>query len=202
MLPGHGFTPTWSDSTAMVDFSKPVGCDLFSCQLTILPTIGGEHLVGYSALNLPALLPDGAWAKPDSDLLYAEPYFFPRNSLVEFTPNIYIAANPLQLSLFSVPMQPHTPEPLIYNLGHFYFLTCFVTITYYDYTSNSDLPLDSSNNCTLLSHPMNITYLNDTQYSSFIERTSLYFHPSVPIQFSISLKHYTNPFPLITPFLS
>lgn len=82
-------------------------------QLTVLPTIGGEHLVGYSALNLPTLLPDGTWAKPDSDLLYAEPYFFPRNFLVEFTPNIYIAANPLQLSLFSVPMQPHTSEPHI-----------------------------------------------------------------------------------------
>lgn len=130
-----------------------------------LSTIGGKHLPGHSTLNLPTLLPDGTWAKPDSNPLCAEPSFFPQNAPVEFTPDSYIAANPLQLSLFSEPMQPYTPDLLIYDLGHFHYLTCFVNIKYYGHTSNSDLPLNSSNSCTLLSHTMNITYLNHTQYS-------------------------------------
>ncbi|XP_036088802.1 uncharacterized protein LOC118611999 [Rousettus aegyptiacus] len=190
---GHGYNPLWSDYTTRVDFSTPIGCLFNNCELPIISTIGGEHLIAYPTLNIPIRLPDDSFATPTGDLLYVDPYFFEKSKLIAFTPQICIATTTLELNTFPADLIPHNPTPYIYNLRCHNFIVCFSNFSYFDRTTSLDLNASSVHDCTLISNTMNVTLSNRIHYTTYATESTLYWNPTIPLIPSIQSHHYSSP---------
>lgn len=151
----------------MVDFSKPTGCEYSDCELSIITTIGGENLVAYPTLNMPIQLNSEEWATQLGDLICIDPYFFEKPKLIQFTPNIFIAFDYLQLDTLLMTLIPHSPRSLVHNLGRHNFVACFTNISVYDHTTQTNQHYNFQSNCTFIANTMNITFNGKIHYTNF-----------------------------------
>lgn len=135
MVRGTGFSPLWTQNLALLDPTQSTGCLINDCEFSIKTLSGGDTLLAYPIAPIQHTLPNGNTIIPKGKIFYADPYFFQSDQLIEWSKFTYVTTQPLEISIFSLPMALTSMRKALFNLGKFAFVHCGQNISYYDHTT-------------------------------------------------------------------
>lgn len=135
MVRGTGFSPLWTQNLALLDPTQSTGCLINDCEFSIKTLSGGDTLLTYPIAPIQHTLPNGNTIIPKGKIFYADPYFFQSDQLIEWSKFTYVTTQPLEISIFSLPMALTSMRKALFNLGKFAFVHCGQNISYYDHTT-------------------------------------------------------------------